>query len=600
MSMQNRYDSSIVSRVQQSNDIVEVVSEHVNLMNKGKEMVGLCPFHNDHRPSLYVNPAKQIFKCFACGAGGDVLKFVQMRENLSFPQSIERLAHRAGIKIRTTKTKNGPQNFPDINPNELARVNSWAAKYFHSNLIDKQKGETTRDYIASRGLTESDINKWQLGLALNEQDNLLKKAKNSKIPINLLQNAGLITGKGGVLQDRFINRLMFPISDVTGRIIGFGGRTLNQKGAKYINSPTTALFDKSNNVYGLSKARDTIISTGTAVVAEGYTDCIMAHSRDCSNVVATLGTSFTKGHARLLKRYAKRIILIFDSDTAGIEAANRALEICLLARIDIKLALVPEGKDPCEYIRHFGKANFDKLLKSAVDVFEFKWQRLTKSLGSSNALVDNKTAIEEFLQSIATGLQAGYLPIVDRGLIVNRISKITGLENKQINAEIAKRISRITRNEIYTKVNQKVQTDNLVKGLSASSQREIIEVLLNKPELFETTQDKISEELFDTPQLREIATVLLGALRAREKICPKTILSRIESADTASKAVELMEEGEKKGNFDARLNGALKAIENLQKQKKRIQLKMMEDQKQFLKHFSEAVGKKNLHNIGMS
>jgi DNA primase len=283
---------------------------------------------------MNVNGAKQIFKCFACGAGGDVFKFVQMRENLTFPQAIERLAERVGIKIRKLKTQDSKSKPDEVDPNRLAKVNAWAAKHFQDNLYHEQKGKSVRDYIAERQITPESAKKWQLGLAADSQDDLIQAAKAKGAPTKLLEQAGLVTaqnqsGPEPGRRDKFVNRLMFAITDVTGRVIGFGGRTLDETGAKYINSPTTALFDKSNTLYGLEHARHQIVSTGIAVVVEGYTDCIIAHQLGCTNVVAALGTSFTPGQARILRRYAKKVVLVFDSDTAGIEAANRALEVCV-------------------------------------------------------------------------------------------------------------------------------------------------------------------------------------------------------------------------------------------------------------------------------
>ncbi|UCG48245.1 MAG: hypothetical protein JSU94_00425, partial [Phycisphaerales bacterium] len=267
------FDQTVVNQVQQANDIVEVVAEHVALKRKGREMVGICPFHDDHRPSFNVSPVKQIFKCFACGAGGDVFKFVQMRENLSFVQAIERLAERAGIKLkprrvaRPAESDSGPPA-EQVDPNQLARVNAWAAEYFRRNLQLPEEGNFARDYLAERHLTPESVEKWRIGLGLDRPDALQKAAAAKKIPSKLLGQAGLVTGQG---QDKFINRLMFTITDETGRVIAFGGRTLDGTGAKYINSPTTPLFDKSNTLYGLEQARYQIVATGTAVVVEGYT-----------------------------------------------------------------------------------------------------------------------------------------------------------------------------------------------------------------------------------------------------------------------------------------------------------------------------------------
>jgi len=594
------FDYSLVIQVQQANDIVDVIGEHISLKRKGREMVGMCPFHDDHRPSLNVSSVKQIFKCFACGAGGDVFKFVQMRENLTFPQAIQRLAERAGIKLkpaRRAKDKGQTQEpSEDIDPNKLAKVNAWAAKYFQQNLHDEKKGEQTRDYITQRQITSQSVKEYQLGLAIDSPDDLLRTAKAKKIPTKLLEQAGLITAQH---QDKFINRLMFSITDVTGRVIGFGGRTLDETGAKYINSPTTPLFDKSNSLYGLEQARHQIVSTGTAVVVEGYTDCIMAHQFGCTNVVATLGTSFTAGHGRILRRYAKKVVLLFDSDVAGIEAANRALDVCLSQRVDIRLASVPEGKDPCDFLLAAGKERFERLLNDAVDVFQFKWNRLTASFGSEDTLAGKRLAIEEYLQTIATALWAGNVSPIDRGLIVNQVSKIIGLDNKQINAELSRRLRQAQRAASYNTENQKVQTIDYGRGLFATAQCEVLEVLLNEPKLFEIVKQEITADLFDVPILRQIAAIMFETLNTNIDASLAEILAGAKSVELGSSLVELTQAGEEKGNFQARLTGALNAIERYQAQKQNSRIETIEDPRQFLRKVYDNTGKENPHNVGM-
>jgi DNA primase len=591
------FDNNTVLQVQQASDIVDVISEHVSLKKKGREMVGLCPFHDDHRPSMNVNSIKQIFKCFACGAGGDVFKFVQMRENLTFPQAVERLAERAGIKLQKLETKDSKlKTNVDADPNKLARVNAWAAKYFQRNLNDEQKGKQTRDYLAKRQITPQSIKKWQLGLAINSSDDLLKAARAKNIPTKLLEQAGLITTMN---QDKFINRLMFPITDVTGRVIAFGGRTLNDTGAKYLNSPTTALFDKSNSMYGLEQARHQIVSTGTAVVTEGYTDCIMAHQFDCTNVIATLGTSFTTGHGRILRRYAKKVVLVFDSDVAGVEAANRALDVCLSQRIDIRLASVPDGKDPCDFILAAGKERFEQLINEAVDVFQFKWDRLTASFSGDDTLTGKRAAIEEYLQTIATALLAGNITPIDRGLIINRISNIIGLNTKQINTELSRRIVRARRAASYGDEKQKSRAADYGQGLFAEAQREILEVLLNEPKLFKIVKRKISADIFDVPILRQTAEILFEKLNADTDISLNRILAEVESVELGNSIVELSQAGEKKGNFQSRLKGALDTIERYKTQKQGAKIEAIEDPEQFLRKVHESTGKENPHNLGM-
>ncbi|MHC4171579.1 MAG: DNA primase [Planctomycetota bacterium] len=600
------FDNSAVVEVQQANDIVDVITEHVSLKKKGREMVGLCPFHDDHRPSMNVNGAKQIFKCFACGAGGDVFKFVQMRENLTFPQAIERLAERAGIKLRPARAVKGrPQERPpDVDPNRLAKVNAWAAQHFQKNLYDEKKGKSTRDYIAQRQITRESIKKWQLGLAIDSPGDLIRAAKAKNVPMKLLEQAGLITAQN---QGKFINRLMFPITDVTGRVIGFGGRTLDEAGAKYINSPTTVLFDKSNSLYGLEQARHQIVSTGTAVVAEGYTDCIMAHQFGCSNVVASLGTSFTAGQGRILRRYAKKAVLVFDSDTAGVEAANRALDVCLSQRIDIKLASVPEGKDPCDFLLAAGKERFEQLADEAVDVFQFKWNRLIESFGSDDTLAGRKSAIEEFLQTVAASLWAGKLPPLERGLVLNRLSKIIGLDTKELNVELSRRVGRVAKAASYGAEDQKVRSIDFGQGLFATAQREVLEVLLgsrlagavNEPELFEIVKQKITAELFDVPILRQTAAILFETLNTEPKPSLAEMLARTESVELGECLVQLAQAGEEKGNFHARLTGALDVIQRYPAQRQKRQIKTVEDQRQFLRRVHDNTGKEDPHNVGM-
>jgi DNA primase len=440
------FDVSLISRIQQANDIVDVVGEHLALKRKGREMLGLCPFHDDHKPSLNVNPAKQIFKCFACGAGGNVIQFVQMRENLTFPQALQRLADRAGIKIEPLRPRTSSiehrESSIEVDPNDLARVNAWAAKYFAANLAHPEKGNDARKYVAERQLLDETVKKWQIGLALGSGNDLLAAARQRKIPDKLLLAAGLVVGSSMSLSDKFVNRLMFTITNETGRVIGFGGRTLTGEDAKYINSPATVLFDKSNALFGLEHARHQIVASDIAVLVEGYTDCIMAHQFTVSNVVATLGTSFTSGHARILRRYAKKIVLLFDSDTAGLAAANRALGVALGSRVDIGIASVPSGKDPCDFLLAKGKEPFEKIIANATDVFRFKWDRLVESLGSQSTLAGKKQAIDEYLDAVSTAVSSGNLSPIETGLFVNRLSSIMDLDSKDINAEISRRIKR--------------------------------------------------------------------------------------------------------------------------------------------------------------
>lgn len=600
--MSVKFDNSIISQIQQATDIADVVSEHLSLARKGKEWVGLCPFHADHKPSLNVNPVKQIFKCFACGAGGDVFKFVQLRENVGFADAVERLAQRAGIKLEPLRQRRKRSDTDDADPKHVAQVNTWAQKLWQNNLYHKQHGAKTRNYIKQRQISGESAKEWCLGLALDGWEDLVGKAKAADISGKRLLDAGLVVSKdGGGVYDKFRNRLMFPILDVTGRVVGFGGRTLGEKEAKYMNSPTTVLFDKSTSVYGLDKARHEIVSSGTVVVVEGYTDVIMAHQFGCRNVVATLGTSFTAGHARVLRRYAKRIVLIFDSDVAGAAAANRALEVCLAERIDIKLAFVPEGKDPCDFLLTSGRDAFEKVIAGAVDVMEFKWQRLVSGLGGSDNFVDKRAAIEEYLRTVATAIRSGRCDLLARGLIVSKLSGIIGLSCNQINRELARLTARLARGDSFAVQNQKVVSTDLPVGLFARAQREILEVLLNEPGLFESVAGKVTVEDFDENTLREIAQVVFDSLARYEKATLAQLLSRLESVQAGSAIVEMAQAGAEKGNFIERLEEALNVVaDHIQDiERGRMKSTLSDDDTESLRKINEILPRTNRRNPGM-
>jgi len=591
------FDNSIIAQVQQSADITDVIGEHVILKNRGREMVGLCPFHDDHKPSMYVSKDKQIFKCFACGAGGDVFKFLQLRENLTFPQAVERLAQRQGIRL--TRHKSAPAGGRKVDPNKLAAVNAWAASYFHEILLKHPAGKRALEYVSGRRLEMEAVKKWQLGAASARPGDVVEAARRSGVSSNMLALAGLVGSRSGreSFVSRFINRLMFPIRDVTGRVIGFSGRSLTDSGPKYINSPATVLFEKGRSLYGLDQARHSVASSGTVVVVEGYTDCIMAHSKGFSNVVATLGTSFTSEHARILRRYAKAIILVFDSDTAGVEAANRAMEICLAQCVDIKLASLDKGKDPCDFLLTAGTDRFRSRVNEAADVFEFKWNRLLAGFDADN-LSDRKAAVSDFLQSVATGILAGNLSIIERGLIVNRLAHVIGLDAADVNAALAAKMRPSKHAASQQSFSGPRLEQSFGKGYFAAAQQEVLEVLLCKPELFGPVRERITPDVFDVPAFRRIAEVLFGIFEAAGDSNLASILARIESVEAARVVVSLAESGAKKGNFQQRLAGALDAIERGRSRRKRDGLKQL-DETEFLQRFAQGAAKRDPHNIGM-
>jgi len=591
-------DQGTIDRIQQATNIVDLISEYVSLIKKGREMVGVCPFHDDHSPSMNVSESKQIFKCFACGAGGNVFSFVMLHEQLSYPQAIERLAQRAGISVqpmRTTGPRPGQGQGDDLDPATLARVNSWACRFFEQNLRDPEKGRQARSYVASRQINQDTSDAWHLGLALSTGKDLVQAASKQGIGLKLLKSAGLATGHG---QDKFVNRLMFAITDVTGRVIGFGGRTLGNDKAKYVNSPTTALFDKSNCLYGLEKARHQIGSANLAVLVEGYTDCMMAHQAGCTNVVATLGTSLTSGHGRMLRRYGKTVVVIFDGDTAGMEAANRALEVCLKQRLDIKIAMLPDQMDPCDFVLAQGQQGFQRMIDEAVDVLKFKWDRLNQKFEADTTLAGRKQAVDEFLQTVATGIQAGNLSAIDRGLVVNRLSGMIGLGTRQIETELVRRMRSGANAPVQSQAQGKPgDAEGLGKGINAVTQREILEVLLNEPRLYRSIQEDITVDTFDDPILKLVAHVFFELLRVNPQANGTDVLARIESVEVGQVVAELMLLGEQKGNFKVRIEGAIDLLKRTRAFSKENGAGQ-DDPVELLNAMRARAGKRNTHSLG--
>ena len=462
----------------------------------------------------------------------------------------------------------------DIDPGRLTRINEWVGKYFRAMLADAKIGAAARKYVDERQISPDSVAMWGIGFAPDGWDGLIKAASAAKIGERELLAGGLVVARdSGGFYDKFRNRLMFPIVDVSGRVIAFGGRTLGDDPAKYMNSPATVLFDKSNCLYGLREARRKIASSGAAVVVEGYTDVIMSHQMGVSNVVAALGTSFTGGHARCLRRYGNRIVLVFDNDVAGVEAANRALEVCLTERIDIKLAFVSEGKDPCDFLLGAGKEAFESVIENAVDVMEFKWQRLANGFQDSSNLTDRRGLVEEYLRTVARAMQSGRFDPIADGLIGQKLSRITGLSEAETRGYLERLAGRMERNASFGVKNQQVISVDFGQGVYAKAQREVLEVLLNEPALFASVSGRIGVEVFSAGVLREIAESVFGLCAAGGSLTVGEVLGGVESVEAGSAVIELADEGEKKGNYEQRLCEALDVMDRCVAEGRKAELK---------------------------
>lgn len=362
------YPDEIIEEVRNQNDIVDVISEYVKLQKKGANYFGLCPFHNEKSPSFSVSPGKQMYYCFGCGEGGNVISFVMKYENYSFIEAVQMLASRAGIELpQVTRSKEEKESADKRS--QILTINTLAAKFYYY-MLKSEKGALAYHYLRGRELSDNTITGFGLGYSDKYSDSLYKYMKSKGYKDDILKETGLFTFEEKGVHDKFWNRVMFPIMDVNNKVIAFGGRVMGDGKPKYLNSPETKVFDKSRNLYGLNIARTS--RKDYLLICEGYMDVISLHQAGFNNAVAALGTSFTSGHASLIKRYTKEVVLTFDSDGAGIKAALRAIPILREAGLSIKVLSMKPYKDPDEFIKALGPEAYEERIEKATNYFIFQ------------------------------------------------------------------------------------------------------------------------------------------------------------------------------------------------------------------------------------
>ncbi|MGE0132468.1 MAG: DNA primase [Blastocatellales bacterium] len=353
-------------------DIVRIVSDYVSLKKKGRDYAACCPFHNEKTPSFYVSQGKQIFKCFGCGKGGSVFDFIMEIEGCSFPEAIRIVADKTGVTV-PVETDNAREYEERENQRaELIQFNQWATEFFEQNLIETVEGRRALDYLARRGVSEETRKAFRLGYAPNSYEAMGSYLRSRGASRTQIERSGLVSLRDtGGFYDRFRGRLMFPIGDTQGRIVAFGGRILGDGEPKYLNSPETALYTKGMHLFGLSHARDAIRQRGYAILVEGYLDFLIPFQAGVRNIVASLGTALTENQVRLLGRYARRIVVNFDPDSAGVAATKRSLELLLTEAFKVNVLTLPDNLDPDEYIRAHGPEGYLKLLKGSQPFLDY-------------------------------------------------------------------------------------------------------------------------------------------------------------------------------------------------------------------------------------
>ncbi len=381
------YSSEVIEEVVSRNDIVDVISGYIKLKKSGSSYVGLCPFHNEKSPSFSVSGTKQMYHCFGCGVGGNVITFVMEYENYTFPEAVKMLADRAGIALPVMEYSGEDRRERDIKT-KLLEINKIAATFYYHQL-KSPAGQSGLDYLKKRQLSDKTINTFGLGYAPQLTGDLYRMLKEKGYDDELLKESGLFTYEKGI-REKFWNRVIFPIMDINNKVIGFGGRVMGDGKPKYLNSPETKLFDKSKNLYGLNVARSS--RKNNLIICEGYMDVISMHQAGFNQAVASLGTALTPGHARLMKRYTDNVLITYDSDEAGVKAALRAIPILKDAGLSTKVINMRPYKDPDEFIKALGTEAFQERIDKAENSFMYEIGIIEKNYNRSDP--ESETAFE--------------------------------------------------------------------------------------------------------------------------------------------------------------------------------------------------------------
>ena len=519
-----RYSDDIIEEVRMKNDIVDVVSQYVKLTRRGSTYFGLCPFHNEKTPSFSVTPSKQMYYCFGCGAGGNVFNFVMEYENYTFGEALQHLADRAGVQLPKIEYSREARQKAEERA-ALLEINKLAARYFYYQLR-RESGKTAYAYLTGRGLSEETIKKFGLGYSDKFSDDLYKFLKSKNYSDTLLRDSGLfnVDERHG-MYDKFWNRVIFPIMDVNNRVIGFGGRVMGDGKPKYLNSPETKIFDKSRNLYGLNVARTT--RKNYLILCEGYMDVISMHQAGFTNAVASLGTALTSGHASLLKRYTQEVLLLYDSDDAGVRAALRAIPILREAGVTSRVVNLRPHKDPDEFIKALGGEEFEKRLEQAMDSFMFRVHMAQREFSMEEPQGQNR-----FFERCAQMLLE-LSDELERNLYIEAIVK--DYRNSGISVEdLRKRVNTLALKG--TPAEQRVQPKQTgtqqkkKENAGEKAQKLMLTWLVTYPGIFETVEKYIQPADFIVPLYRQVAEMLYEQ-HAQGDVNPARLLNSFIDSD---------------------------------------------------------------------
>jgi DNA primase len=527
--------SEKIDQVRNASDVVEIISDYLSLRPSGKNLFGLCPFHHEKTPSFSVNPELQIFRCFGCGAGGNVFTFIMRIEKLTFPESVIFLAKKAGIGIVEDETQ-----IENLQEKEaLYYANKLAADFFKHTLLEQAKSEQARNYLAKRGIDRSMIDRYDIGYAPDQWDGLLKWANQKSLSKDVLQKAGLIIHKEETdsYYDRFRGRITFAIHNAGGQVVAFGARRIvDDKTPKYINSPETQVYQKRQTLYGLYWARDAIRKQNHVVIVEGYTDLTSLGKVGIEQVVATSGTSLTEDHARLMRRYTTLAILLYDSDSAGSAAALRGADILLENGFEIKIATMPVGEDPDEFAREHGAKAVETLLNNAKSLLDFKVERLRSPELSQNSL-QRSQATRELLATVARIHDP-----IQRSFVVQDLAVRLHVDEKVLWQEMPKKS--LIHKRVFDKDNQNKIHDPYLKSGRGQVEMRLIKVIMFNPQLAVPIMSVINFQQVHHPEIRQIFQRIEHELVDFGTLSTQRYLTTIQTPELAEHLLEKVKQTE--------------------------------------------------------
>ncbi len=524
------FSEELVDEVREKNRIEDVISGYVRLKKQGSNYFGLCPFHNEKSPSFSVSPNKQIYYCFGCGAGGNVLTFVMEYENYSFPEALKMLADRAGIKLPEE------ENSPEIKKRESRRstildIEKETAKFYYYQLRSEH-GKNGMQYLVDRGLSEQTRDSFGLGYSPKNANALVGYLKGKGYSDELILAAGVVNhSEQSGMFDKLWNRVVFPIQDVNHRVIGFGGRVLGDAKPKYLNSPGTEVFDKGRNLYGLNFARTA--RKGNIILCEGYMDVIAMHQAGFNQAVASLGTAFTSGQANLLHRYTEEVLLIYDSDDAGVKAALRAIPILKEAGLIVKIVNLKPYKDPDEFMKQLGKEEFQKRLDNAENAFYYE----IRVLGSEFNMNDPESKTR-FHRAIAEKLCTTFSEDMERENYLHAIAEKYMISSeslkKLVNSYAMKTgfVSEVRRPEKTVK--EKVNKEEFSK----KTQKMLLTWICEEPEILKQIEAYITLEDFTEPMYRQVAAKVIEDIHS-DSLNMAKVISMFDDPDSQKEVASL-------------------------------------------------------------